>query len=52
MTTAKQQAVQDIQDDLTANHKSFLAFKPELNPVMESIVSTHLMMQLIFSINS
>ena len=37
--TAKQQALVDIQEDLNKNHKSFIAFRNELNTVMRKIVS-------------
>ena len=38
MTTAKQQAIKDIRDELKKNHKAFIAFKKVLNPVMDELV--------------
>ena len=39
--TARQQAERDIRESLKQNHKSFIAFRKELNPVMKEIVSEY-----------
>lgn len=39
---AKQQAIQDIKEDLEKNHKCFLAFHTELDPIMEQLVNEQL----------
>ena len=36
---AKQQAIQDIKEDLEKNHKCFIAFFTELDEVMEELVN-------------
>ena len=38
---AKEQAIADIKQDLERNHKSFIAFRTELNPVMNKIVHSY-----------
>ena len=43
--TAKQTAIQDIKDDLKLQGKSFLAFRNELNTVMNKLVFHHIMEQ-------
>ena len=43
--TAKQQAIKDIQEDLQEQHKSFIAFYTELNPIMEKLVYRHIKAQ-------
>lgn len=35
--TAKEQAVQDIQNELNKQGKCFIAFRTELDPIMESL---------------
>ena len=45
MTKAKQQAILDIKEDLKRNHKCFLAFHSELDPVMESLVNQQIKAQ-------
>ena len=37
--TAKEQALKDIKDELKREHKAFIAFKSELNPIMRKLVS-------------
>lgn len=39
--TAKQQAVEDIKNDLLQQSKSFLMFNRRLDPVMRKLVSRH-----------
>lgn len=39
--TAYQSALQDIQDELSSTSKCFLAFRTELNPVMDYIVEEY-----------
>lgn len=44
MTTkqqAKQQAVKDIKECLKQQNKAFIAFRSELNPIMDSIVDDY-----------
>jgi len=36
--SAKQQAIKDIKRELKAEHKSFLAFRAELNPIINMLV--------------
>jgi len=36
--TAQEQAILDIKDELHNQHKSFIAFRTELNPTMKSLV--------------
>ena len=43
--SAKQTAIQDIKDDLKLQGKSFLAFRSELNSVMNKLVFHHIMEQ-------
>lgn len=45
-TTPKQQAILDIKEDLAKNHKCFIAFRNELNPVMRHLVSIQIHMQM------
>lgn len=42
---AKEQAMLDIQEDLQQNHKSFIAFHKELNPIMRKLVSKQIRRQ-------
>lgn len=37
--SARKQAVQDMMPELKKNHKSFIAFRRELNPVMRQLVT-------------
>ena len=39
---AKQQAIEDIKNDLTVNGKCFIAFRSVLNPIMDEIVNEYL----------
>jgi hypothetical protein len=39
---AKQQAIQDIKQELKQEGKSFLAFRKELNPIMKILVKAQL----------
>lgn len=43
--TAKQQALMDIKKELKENHKSFLAFRTNLNPVMDKLVNDYIHLQ-------
>ena len=43
--SAKELAIQDIKNELEKNHKCFLAFRTELNPIMDKLVSEHLKAQ-------
>lgn len=43
--TAKQQAMEDIKNDLLEHGKCFIAFKSELNPIMRKLVSEQLKAQ-------
>ncbi len=43
--TAKQQAIHDIQQELKSCGKCFLAFREELNPIMDSLVANQLKQQ-------
>ena len=36
--TAKQQAIQDIKNDLRSSGKCFIAFRKELNPAINRLV--------------
>ena len=40
--SAKETAIRDIKEDLKQNHKSFIAFHKELNPIMDRIVKKQL----------
>ena len=42
---AKQQAIEDIKNELKNSHKCFIAFLQYLNPVMDCLVSTQLEQQ-------
>ena len=42
---AKQQAIENIKDDLQRSHKAFLAFHEELNPIMGKLVTQQLKAQ-------
>ena len=42
---AKSQAIKDIKQELSLHGKCFLAFRTELNPVMEELVSNQLKAQ-------
>ena len=43
--SAKQQAIKDIKQELSLHGKCFLAFRTELDPVMEELVSNQLKAQ-------
>ena len=43
--SAKEQAVMDIQSELEKEGKSYLAFRTQLDPVMDSLVSEQLQAQ-------
>lgn len=43
--SAKQQAVQDIKESLRIQGKCFLAFRSELNPIMDTLVNEQLKAQ-------
>lgn len=43
---AKTQAISDIKDFLTANHRCFLAFNRSLNPIMNSLVEDQIKEQI------
>lgn len=43
--SAKESAIQDIQSELEKQGKSFLAFRTQLDPVMDSLVNEQLQMQ-------
>ena len=43
---AKRQAILDIKEDLSKNHKCFLAFKSTLNPIMDLLVECQIEEQL------
>ena len=47
---AKQQAISDIKDFLTVQGKCFLAFRVELDPIMDSLIEEQSQKQLIASI--
>ena len=47
--SAKDQAILDIQEELTKQGKCFLAFRSELNDVMDEIVHEYSEQQLIQS---
>ena len=40
--TAKEQAILDIQEELTKQGKAFIAFRTELNPIMDALVKEQL----------
>lgn len=40
-----QQAIQDIREDLSKEHKCFIAFRTKLNPVMRGLVKEQLRQQ-------
>ena len=43
--TAKKQALRDIMEDLRKDGKCFLAFRSELNPIMDKLVEQYLEQQ-------
>ena len=43
--SAKDLAIQDIQSELERQGKSFLAFRTQLDPVMDSLVNEQLKLQ-------
>jgi hypothetical protein len=43
--TAKQQAIKDIRKSLKANSKAFIAFRTELNPIMDELVNEQIKQQ-------
>lgn len=43
--TAKEQAVQDIKDELKLSSKSFLAFRKKLDPIMDKLVENYIKQQ-------
>ena len=43
--SAKESAIQDIQSELEKQGKSFLAFRTQLDPVMDTLVSEQLKLQ-------
>lgn len=45
MKTAKQQAVEDIQEDLLQEHKVFIAFIEKLDPIMDQLVDQQIKVQ-------
>ena len=44
--SAKRQAILDIKEELSKNHKCFLAFKSTLNPIMDLLVESQLEEQM------
>ena len=50
--SAKQCAIQDIQEDLRIHGKCFLAFRKDLNDVMKQLVNEQLKAQELCSTNS
>lgn len=40
--TAKQKAIQDIKECLRQESKAFIAFRTELNPIMDELVKQQL----------
>lgn len=40
--SAKQQAMRDIIESLKEEHKAFIAFRKELNPIMEDLVESYI----------
>lgn len=48
--SAKQQAIEDIQEYLTVQGKCFLAFHTELDDIMDELVEEQSQKQLIASI--
>ena len=40
--SAKRQAILDIKEELSKNHKCFLAFKSTLNPIMDLLVESQI----------
>lgn len=48
--TAKKQAIMDIKDALRQNHKAFIAFRRELNPIMNKLVCNHIRQQQSISL--
>ena len=48
--SAKEQAINDIQEELTKQGKCFLAFRSELDPIMSSIVKRENWKRFIASI--
>ena len=47
---AKRQAIEDIKAELEKSGKCFLAFRGELDPVMEKLEKKHSLFQFIRSI--
>lgn len=43
--TAKQKAIQDIKECLRQESKAFIAFRTELNPIMDELVEQQLKKQ-------
>lgn len=43
--SAKETAIHDILEELRATHKSFIAFRSELNPVMRNLVKKQIKKQ-------
>lgn len=43
--SAREQAIQDIKDDLKKSNCFFIAFRKELNPVMRALVKEQLKAQ-------
>ena len=43
--SAKQQAIMDIQKELSEHGKCFLAFHKQLNPIMNRLVKEHIKAQ-------
>lgn len=42
---AREQAIKDIKEELEREHKAFIAFRKELNPVMNELVKEQLQEQ-------
>ena len=43
-TSAKEQALQDIKEELKREGKHFINFRPELNSIMRKLVKSHILM--------
>ena len=43
---AKEQAILDIKEELSKNHKCFLSFRKALNPIMDLLVESQIEQQL------
>lgn len=43
--TAKQKAIMDMKQEFHASGKCFLAFRTELNPIMDKIVNSYIKAQ-------